>query len=87
LERREEPATGRSTMFSHRCPHCKSVHKRSIEVAGKMVCCPCCRRMIRLPPLATILAETLDGLGIPRKYRAPRPLAMSMPPSVRRSGF
>jgi hypothetical protein len=27
--------------------------------------------MIRLPLLATIVSETLDGLGIPRKYQAP----------------
>lgn len=58
-------------MFSHPCPHCKSVHKRSIAVAGKAVRCPFCREMIRLPPLATIVAETLDGLGIPKKYQAP----------------
>jgi len=33
-----------------------------------IVRCPCCRQLIRLPALATIVAETLDGLGIPRRY-------------------
>jgi hypothetical protein len=63
-------------MFSHRCPYCKSVHKRSIDVAGKVVPCPSCRKMLRLPPLATIVSETLDGLGIPRKYRGTALLAV-----------
>jgi hypothetical protein len=58
-------------MFSHPCPHCNCVHRLSIDVAGKVVRCPGCQQMIRLPLLATIVSETLDGLGIPRKYQAP----------------
>jgi hypothetical protein len=67
----EESVSQEKAMFAHRCPHCKSVHKRSIEVAGKTVRCPCCRRLLALPNVATIVGETLDLLGIPRKYRRP----------------